>query len=295
MEQIVAEGDPPVGAELDHPDWERAGELHQHLLSDPDLFMGCHLVGDVDHLAEHVSEFGIAEMVGIGELDPPVRLVGAPVPTSPSVPAAGVGEHLQPVVDRSMLVVRVDELQRALADDVGRFPPEHLGGGRVDRGDHGHVALQDRTKPGPMFLVRRWFDRTKRPRVRDGNEHDEAHTEARGQVEHVHHDRLIVFRQAHRHPCGTHRPGSIPRLYQQCQVSGDDKFERGRRREHRMPGHGKFGGHRHELRRRVHRAHRRVDMLGEQLPRHILDRGRVKRCLDRHDLLIGHHHVDSRE
>jgi len=138
---VVAVEDGAAGVELQHAHRQGLGQAAEEQLPRAQLLLGPHLVGDVDHLVDDVAMFGVPEAVVVGDLEPAPGAVDGPVPYPGSLVGSGLGEHPHPGGHRAVVVLRVDELQGALSDDVLRAPTEHGAEGTVHLEDARELVL----------------------------------------------------------------------------------------------------------------------------------------------------------
>ena len=132
-EPVVRIHHAPIRQDLEHAGRQRLRQPVQELLARPQRFLGGHLFGDVDHLGEHVSAVRTTEPVVVRDVEPDPRGIGALV-TQPDggLNDAGLREHLHPALDRPLLVVGVDEVERTEPNHVLGSPAQDLRGGLVD-------------------------------------------------------------------------------------------------------------------------------------------------------------------
>ena len=141
VETLVGVHDAPVEVELHDADGQGSGQTAQELFARPHQLVGLHLLGDVEHLAVDVARFGIVEQVVVGELEPDPAAVAVAVPEPRPAGVAGPADTLHPHVDGPLVIVGMDELERAVPDDLGFVPAEHRRHGRLGVGDHGYLVL----------------------------------------------------------------------------------------------------------------------------------------------------------
>ena len=128
---------------------QRLGDPAQQLLLLQRRLVGGHLVGDVVQLRENddvVGVLGVRE--GVLDLDPEpgAALHQVPDPDPGRLPA---GRQVEPVRDRGLVVVRVQERQRPLADHLRGREAQHPGHVRVDADDVRVDVLAHHRVPGP--------------------------------------------------------------------------------------------------------------------------------------------------
>ncbi len=129
-----------LSIEVQDPERDGLGDPAQELLAGAHRLVRRHLLGDVESFGDD-APFGLAEQILVGELEPHPGVVGAPIPQpGPTLRTRG-GEHVHPALDRTVMVVRVYEVERRAADHLVARRSEHLCRGLVDIDEDRDVVL----------------------------------------------------------------------------------------------------------------------------------------------------------
>ena len=181
-----------------------------------------HLVADVEHLGDDARLLVVAELVVVRELEPDPRTVDVAVAQSRSPLGSGAREHVHPALDRPVVVVGMDELERPVPENLVARPTEHLGRGLVDVEEdrglvlalHAHAgATSSKSAPLPISALP------------SGISTPISTSCCAREVEEVE-QRVVAAREVHLRLRGTGGPHAIPRVDHESLLIGFDEIER---------------------------------------------------------------------
>ena len=274
----VDDGAGPI--ELQQPAGQRLGEAGEELLSTAQRLVRRDLVGDVDHVGRDDALVRVVEEVVVRHLEPDPAAVAAAMAHPDAGPGRASRQHRHPASDGGLLIVGMDDVERAHPDQLLGRPAEDLLGGLVDRQEDRGLVLDDACQARRRVVeVDPAGQRLAGVRA---DQHADVHPMAGGGVEVVEIDIVVGRRrQVHDHSSRSPVPGGPPGVDDRLPVVRHHEVHRRASRQHVVTGERQRRRPRHEdpvvadggdHRRRVlleQRAHRRLNRrVGARLPHH---------------------------